>query len=162
MARRRRRKSRALKGAAASCPRPTYGRTLGGTVIGDVITGVFVVGGMFGGAAFAKSRESDPTSMEAGKKILLGGIAGGAVGGLASIYPSLLADRRTIKGPGCSRASIGRLFVSRFARAGAIGAAAAGVNALPLTGRTAAALYPAVTAVGLLATVPLTQAIIRT
>lgn len=163
MARRRKRKNRALGAAKGpvSCPRPGYGQTLAGTLVGDMVNGAVAVGGAIGGALLLSGvvpwniqRPSDV------KRAAVGAMLGGTVGYVAGIPLAMLADRSILRSKDCPRAGLGRLFGARVAKGAVVGGAIYAARAI--TPEHARKVVPLVSVAGLFATVPLTQAIIRT
>ena len=138
-------------GAPSSCPRPTYGRTLGGTLVGDVVNVTTAGLGVVGGYFLGRSANAQKTALAAG--------AGGAVGYLAGIPLAMLADRAILRGPDCPNASLGRLFGARLAKGAIVGGV--GLAAARILPDHAKVVRPVVSVAGLFATVPLTQTIIR-
>lgn len=135
----------------AACPRPTYGRTLAGSLVGDLTQLIFIGAGAGAGAMIARGMGASPQGT------MLAVVGGGVVGGLGGIYPSLAADRAILRGSDCPNASLGRLFGARLAKGAVISAAVMGARAIEPKHAP-----KIVSAIGAFAAVPLTQAIIRT
>lgn len=99
----------ALRGRkkAANCPNPSYGRVLGADIVGAVVTTVITLVGV--GAGIGVARATD-TSVGAGAFI------GGGVGLLGSIYPSMLAQRATVRNDDCPNPGFGSILIYTLVR----------------------------------------------
>lgn len=144
-----------------SCPRPGYGHTLAGTLVGDVVNGAVAVGGAIGGAMLLGGVVPWNVQRAADiKRVAVGTALGAAAGYVVGIPLAMLADRSILRSKDCPRAGLGRLFGARVAKGVVVGGAVYATRAI--TPEHARKVVPLVSVAGLFATVPLTQAIIRT
>ncbi len=99
----------ALRGRkkAVSCPNPSYGRVLGSDVVGGVVGALVTLAGVGAGVAVARATESSEGA---------GGFIGGGVGLLASIYPSILAQRATLRNDDCPNAGLKDILIYTLVR----------------------------------------------